>query len=160
MKIGWICRYSPARELEYGGKAYEAMLYSFLCANYDVKNIYPHASLSTPTPLKWLHEFNALRKMNVDYDILITDSYSATMLNTNAKGRKIAIIHHMDSSQKKHPYLNKRIDNKILSEHEKIDTVVVPSQYWKKYLTEKWAENRHTIIKVVYNGFNLSLIHI
>ena len=154
MRIGWLCRYSPARDLLYGGKAYEAMLYSFLCKNYDVKNIYPHASLNnTPMPLKWLHEFNALRKFdNTDYDVLITDFYSATMLNRDAKGRKIAIIHHLDSSQKNHPYLNTILERKFLQKEDKNDTVVVPSQYWKDWLGNKGFCD----VRVVYNGFNIA----
>lgn len=150
MTIGWLCRYSPNMNALYGGKAYEAMLYSFLHANYDVKDIYPHANHNTPTPLKWLYEFNALRKMNVDYDVLITDFYSATMLNPEVGGRKIAIIHHLDNSQKKHPFLNDVLERTFMKNHEKINTVVVPSQYWKNGLHGKFSA-----VRVVYNGFDV-----
>jgi len=67
-------------------------------------------------------------------------------------GRNIAIIHHLDSSQKEHPFINKLLEKKIDANLDKIDTIVTVSEYWKKEFEKKG----HNDVRVVHNGFDLT----
>ena len=149
IKIGWLGRYSRKASSLYGGKAYEMQLLDFLLNNYEVEEIYPHSDKKNEL-LRWTEELYRLSKLKVSKDIFIRDFYSSTIMGKTT-GRHISIIHHIDSSQKKHPFLNKLLEKKFYMNLNRIDTIVTVSEYWKRYLEEMGHGN----VRVVYNGFNL-----
>ena len=149
IKIGWLGRYSRKRSSLYGGKAYEMQLLDFLCDNYEVEEVYPHSDKKNEL-LRWTEELYRLSKLKVSKDIFIRDFYSSAVMGKTS-GRNVSVIHHIDSSQKKHPFLNKLLEKKFYMNLNQIDTFVTVSEYWKRYLEEMG----HGDVRVVYNGFNL-----
>jgi glycosyltransferase involved in cell wall biosynthesis len=149
IKIGWLGRYSQKKSSLYGGKAYEMQLLDFLLNNYEAEEIYPHSDKKNEL-LRWAEELYRLSKLNISNDIFIRDFYSSAVMGKTT-GRNISVIHHIDSSQKKHPFLNKLLEKKFYMNLNRIDTIVTVSEYWKRYLEEMGHGN----VRVVYNGFNL-----
>lgn len=152
IEIAWICQYSKSRKLLYGGKTYEKQLLDFLLNNeeYGVRESYPHSNNSNGF-LRWGEELYRLSKLHTHTDVLIWDFYSSAIMGGGG-GRSIAVIHHLDSSQKKHPFINKLLEKKIIANFDKIDTIVTVSKYWKNELKRMG----HKDVRVVYNGFDLS----
>ena len=149
IKIGWLGRYSQKKSSLYGGKAYEMQLLDFLLNTYEVEEIYPHSDKKNEL-LRWAEELYRLSKLKVSNDIFIRDFYSSAVMGKTT-GRNISVIHHIDSSQKKHPFLNRLLEKKFYMNLNRIDTIVTVSEYWKRYLEEMGHGN----VRVVYNGFNL-----
>jgi len=149
IKIGWLSRYSRKISSLYGGKAYEKQLFDFLLNNYEVEEIYPHSNRRNEM-MGWVEELYRLSKLKVNKDFFIRDFYSSAVMG-NTSGRNISIIHHMDSSQKNHPFLNRLLEKKIYRNLNRIDTIVTVSEYWKRH----FEEIGHEDVRVAYNGFNL-----
>ena len=149
IKIGWLGRYSRKKSSLYGGKAYEMQLLDFLYDNYEVEEIYPHSNRRNEL-LRWVEELYRLSKLKVSKDLFMRDFYSSAVMGKTS-GRNISIIHHIDSSQKKHPFLNKLLEKKFHMNLNRIDTIVTVSEYWKRY----FEEMGHGDARVVYNGFDL-----
>ncbi len=151
IKIGWLGRYSKMASSLYGGKAYERQLLHFLLNNlgYEVEEIYPHSNRRNEL-LRWAEELYRLSKLKVNKDIFIRDFYSSAVMD-KASGRNVSIIHHIDSSQKKRPFLNRLLEKKFYMNLNQIDTIVTVSEFWK----EHFEEMGHGDVQVVYNGFNL-----
>ncbi len=151
IKIGWLGRYSKMASSLYGGKAYERQLLHFLLNNlgYEVEDLYPHSNRRNEL-LRWAEELYRLSKLKIRKDIFIRDFYSSVVMDKTS-GRNISIIHHVDSSQKKHPFLNRLLEKKFYMNLNQIDTIVTVSEFWK----EHFEEMGHGDVRVVYNGFNL-----
>jgi len=152
IKILWLAQYSKNGKTLYGGKAYEKRLLDYLSnsEDYEVKEGYPHSNRANGG-LRWIEELYRLSKLHTHTDVAIRDFYSTAIMG-KMSGRSIAIIHHVDSSQKKHPFINKLLEKKIIANFDKIDTIVTVSEYWKK----RFEKMGHTDVRVVYNGFNIS----
>ena len=154
VKIAWVCKSPENSKTLYGGKTYEKQLLAFLSkkeeGGYDVSDGYPHSN-RTSGMLRWAEELYRLSMLDRCADVLIRDFYSSAVMGKTT-GRNIAVIHHMDSSQKKHPFINKLLEKKIIANLDKIDTIVTVSEYWK----EKFEKMGHNDVRVVYNGFDLS----
>jgi len=150
IKIGWLGRYSRKVSSLYGGKAYEKQLLNFLNdSGYEVEEIYPHSNRGNEM-LRWAEELYRLSKLKVSKDIFIRDFYSSAVMGKTS-GRNVSIIHHVDSSQKKHPFLNRLLEKKFYMNLHKIDTIVTVSEYWKRH----FEGMGHGDVRVVYNGFDL-----
>jgi len=150
IKIGWLGRYSRKASSLYGGKAYEMQLLNFLNdLGYEVEEIYPHSNRGNEM-LRWAEELYRLSKLKVSKDIFIRDFYSSAVMGKTS-GRNVSIIHHVDSSQKKHPFLNRLLEKKFYMNLHKIDTIVTVSEYWKRH----FEGMGHGDVRVVYNGFDL-----
>jgi len=149
IKIGWLGRYSRKKSSLYGGKAYEMQLLDFLLNNYEVEEIYPPSNRRNEM-LRWAEELYRLSKLKISKDIFIRDFYSSAVMG-KTDGRNISIIHHIDSSQKKHPFLNRLLEKKFHITLNRIDTIVTVSKYWK----EHFEDLGHGNVRVVYNGFDL-----
>ena len=149
IKIGWLGRYSRKTSSLYGGKAYEMQLLNFLLNNYEVEEIYPHSNRNNEM-LRWAEELYRLSKLKVSKDLFMRDFYSSAVMGKTS-GRNISIIHHIDSSQKDHPFLNRLLEKKFYMNLNRIDTIVTVSEYWKRH----FEEMGHGDAWVVYNGFDL-----
>jgi glycosyltransferase involved in cell wall biosynthesis len=149
LKIGWLGSFSRDKSSLYGGKAYEMQLLRFLADNYEVEEVYPHDSKKNEL-LRWAAELYRLSKLNVSKDVVIRDFYSSAVMGRTS-GRNISIIHHIDSSQKNHPLLNRLLEKKFYMNLNRIDTIVTVSEFWKRCIEEMG----HDDVRVVYNGFDV-----
>lgn len=70
-------------------------------------------------------------------------------------GRNIAIIHHIDNSQKSASLkeLSNILDKVMLHNLKSVDTIVVVSQFWKDYFETRGYDS----IEVIYNPFNFEI---
>lgn len=149
LKIGWLGSCSREKRSLYGGKAYEMQLLRFLADTYEVEEMYPHDDTKNEL-LRWAAELYRLSKLNVSKDVVIRDFYSSAVMGRTS-GRNISIIHHIDSSQKNHPVLNRLLEKKFSMNLNRIDTIVTVSEFWKRCI----AEMGHDDVRVVYNGFDV-----
>ena len=156
IKIAWVCQSGKNGKALYGGKAYEKQLLDYLLKSedYEVRDGYSRSDRNRGA-LRWFEELYRLSKLDAHADVLIRDFYSSAIMGKTA-GLNIAIIHHMDSSQKKHQFINKLLEKEIATNLGKIDTIVTVSEYWKRYFEEKG----HNDVRVIYNGFDLSSFEI
>jgi len=149
IKVGWLGKYSRKADSLYGGKAYEMQLLDFLCDNYEVEWLYPHSNRKNEL-LRWAEELYRLSKLKVSDEIFIRDFYSSAVMGKTS-GRDVSIIHHIDSSQMNHPFLNRLLERKFYRNLNRIYTIVTVSEFWKRYFEEMGHED----VRVVYNGFDL-----
>lgn len=152
IEVAWLAQYSKSGKTLYGSKAYEKHLLNYLSNNEDyvIREAYPHSN-GTNGFLRWVKELYRLSGLYVYAEVLIRDFCSAAIMGKTS-GRNIAVIHHLDSSQMKHPFINKLLERKIIANLGKIDTIVTVSEYWKR----KFEKMGHNDVRVVYNGFDLT----
>lgn len=144
-KIAWI-RISSRR---YGGAIYGEKVREILAKYYDfkVKNVTAgFLSWKYLKPLEW---FWGLMKLRGESDLWIRDDfYSIALQSLNkTKGKKLAIIYHLDSSVfplilrpllfllEKFFYLNLK----------KVDAILTISDYWQNHFFKKGYQNVYKI---------------
>lgn len=149
IKIGWVGRYFPDKNTLFGGKAYEKQLLNFLMKNYDVEEVYPHSNRSNEM-LRWIEEIYKLSRLKLEKNLFIRDFYSSAVIG-RTDGLNLSIIHHIDTIDKEHPFLNKLLEKRFYKNLDRIDIVVTVSNFWKRHFEEKGHQN----VKVIYNGFDL-----
>jgi glycosyltransferase involved in cell wall biosynthesis len=148
IKMGWLGRYSAGKDTLFGGKAYEKQLLNFLSENYDIEEVYPHSRRKGL--LKWLEELYSLSKLRTKKDLFIRDFYSSAIIG-RTDGLNLSIIHHIDTIDKEHPFLNKLLEKRFYKNLDRIDIIVTVSNFWKRYFEERGHQN----VKVIHNGFDL-----
>jgi glycosyltransferase involved in cell wall biosynthesis len=91
------------------------------------------------------------------YKTLITNKagvYAGILSRKSDK--KILILHHYYSDENIYPFVNIFLKNKLLSNLKKFNSIIVVSEYWKKYFSNYISENK---IEIIYNSFDINKIN-
>jgi glycosyltransferase involved in cell wall biosynthesis len=70
--------------------------------------------------------------------------------------KKILILHHYYNDENIYPFLNAILKNRLLSNLNKFDSIIVVSEFWKKYFSSYINEDK---IQVIYNSFDIDKIN-
>lgn len=147
--IGWV-KISGRR---YGGVLYEEKAMEALKDCFDVEYLKINSSIFKRGYLRAPELIFNLLKLKGEKDLWIRDSNTViTAPFDRTKGKKLAVIHHIDYSTT--PLLFKPIDfiieKLIYRSLQKMDAVVTVSRYWRDYFLKLGFTN----VFVIYNGFN------
>lgn len=84
-------------------------------------------------------------------DVCILDPYIIAFGKFDLKKRNIAIIHHIDTSIADKSTLGRLFLNRLISNLKRVDKVIVVSEYWKEFLSNRGIIN----IEIIYNSFSM-----
>jgi len=70
--------------------------------------------------------------------------------------KKILILHHYYGDENIYPFVNIFLKNRLLSNLNKFNSVIVVSEYWKKYFSNYISEKK---IEIIYNSFDVDKIN-
>lgn len=155
MTIGWV----KIKFRRYGGVVYEEKAIDALKDDFDLEYIgidskfFKKGFLRTPELI-----FNLL-KLKGKKDLWIRDTNSViTAPFDRTKGKKIAIIHHIDFSTTRLLFKPTGfvVEKLIYWSLKKMDAVITVSEYWRSRLLKKGCSN----IFVIYNSFDLDNFNI
>ncbi|MBZ9577549.1 glycosyltransferase family 4 protein [Patescibacteria group bacterium] len=152
-KIYWV----QVSSKKYGGSLYGEEVRKVLSEEFDieVENLEArYLKWRYLKPFEWLLNFIKLKGKK---DLWIISSFSDLALASSLsriKGKKLAIIHHIDNSVfslilKPFFFL---IETFFYYSLKKTDTIVTVSEYWKKHFLDRGYSNVYKI----YNPFNLA----
>lgn len=152
-KIGWITISSKLG----GGNTYGAMVRKALCKDFDIelKNlearwVEKHLGWRYFKPFEWVFRFLTLRG---EKDLWITQSFSdlALLPLNRIKGKKLAIIYHIDNSifSLFSRFVFFPIEKIFYHKLKKVDAIVVISNYWQRHFLDRGYSNVYKI----YSGF-------
>lgn len=148
--IGWV----KMRSRRYGGVAYEEKAMEVLKDYFDLEYIKVDSKIFKRGYLRAPELFFNLLRLKGKKDLWVRDSNTVVTASFDrTKGRKIAVVHHIDYSVSR--ILFKPID--FIIERltywslKKMEAVVTVSEYWKKRLLGKGCSN----VFVIYNSFDL-----
>ncbi len=133
-----------------GGYLYDKKVCSSLINlgyNVDIKKVYTRYKGRGHSYIDALYSLLVSSSNANDIDIM--DYTKSTCISKKNKGKRIIIFHHFDANENKKSKKYNRLFNNFLN-NSKNSTVIVVSEYWKKYLIEQGVKN----IKVIYNSFD------
>lgn len=148
--IGWV-KISSRR---YGGVIYEEKAMEVLKDIFDLEyikvdsNIFKRGYLRAPELLLNLFRLKGEKDLWIrDNNTLIAAPFDRT------KGKKVAIIHHIDYSTTRPLFkaIDFMIERLIYYGLKKMDAIITVSEYWRNYFLKKGYKN----VFVVYNGFDV-----
>ncbi|MDO8424415.1 MAG: glycosyltransferase family 4 protein [bacterium] len=154
-KIGWV----KISSRKYGGVVYEERAMEVLKDRFDLEyvkmnsGIFKRGYLRAPELV-----FNLLR-LKGKKDLWVRDSNTViTAPFDGTKGKKIAVIHHIDYSASRPLFrpIDFIIEKLIYHGLRKMDAIVTVCEYWKEHFLKKGFPN----VFVVYNGFDLNSFNI
>ena len=137
-----------------GGTFYEKQVFESLKLSFNLNLVEVtdnHLNLIKSKKVNYFTFF--LKKKLKKSDILITNNLFVYGLDLKKFRKKIFIFHHMDFSIESK--LTNHFNYKILQNLAVFDLIVVPSKYWKNYLSNYVDKDR---IKVIYNSFDKDFI--
>ena len=137
-----------------GGTLYERQVFESLKINFNVDLIEVsdnHLSLIKSKKVNYFTFF--LKTFFKKSDTLITNNLFIYGLDLKKYAKKVFIFHHMDFNIESQftNYFNKKILKNLIL----FDLIIVPSEYWKRYLSNYVDRKR---IKVIYNSFDTDFI--
>jgi len=138
-----------------GGSLYEKQVYQSLKNNFEIDLAEvsgSHLRFIKSKKINYLTFF--LKEKFKNRDILITNNLFIYGLDLKIFSKKIFILHHMDFTIES--TITNYFNKKIIKNLNRFDLIVVPSKYWKNYLSQYVDKNN---IKVIYNSFDISLIN-
>lgn len=107
--------------------------------------------------LKYYYQIKSY-KPNKKYEVLITNKagvYAGILKRDFTK--KILILHHFFNEENSYPLINKFLKDRLLSNLNQFDLLVVVSEYWKNYFSEYVNINK---IHTIYNSFDVDKINL
>lgn len=154
LKIQWLTKSSSMKQYVdgdqstplSGGRLYEIQAIDVLKDTYDVG--------INPNYIKKENALNYLIKNHtntIDADICILDPYILAYGKFDVSKKNIAIIHHIDEDLGKNSLLGQLFLKRMISNLKQVELVVVVSEFWKDYLTNKGIKN----IEIIYNSYDL-----
>lgn len=108
------------------------------------------------TKLKYFYQIRSYKPVK-KFSSLITNKAGvyAGILGRKAN-KKILILHHYDSEENVHAFLNPLLKNRLLSSLKKFDLIIVVSTYWKNFFSSYVSTEK---IQVIYNSFDVDKIN-
>lgn len=108
------------------------------------------------TKLKYFYQIRSYKPFK-KFSFLITNKAGvyAGILGRKAN-KKILILHHFDSEENVHAFLNPFLKNRLLSSLQKFHLIIVVSAYWKNFFSSYVSPEK---IQVIYNSFDVGKIN-
>lgn len=144
---------------KYGGVAYEEGAMEVLKNYFNLEYIKINSSIFKKGYLRAPELIFNLLKLKGEKDLWIRDSNAViTVPFDRTKGKKAAIIHHIDFSTSRPLFkpIDFIIEKLIYRGLRKMDAIITISQYWRSHFLKRGFQN----VFVVHNGFDLNSFNI
>ncbi len=150
MRIGWITEHDLFSEGAIGGGlAYRRQLLAALRRDHevDVRHVAVPEAHSFPGKVREkLRLERAHARVHGDRDVWIRDFRTLAFLGRDrTRGRRIAIVHHVDASTLPNRLYNETADRLATHRLKAMDTVVVVSRYWDAWVRRRGVRDVHII---------------
>ncbi|MFH1462569.1 MAG: glycosyltransferase family 4 protein [bacterium] len=149
-KIGWV----KIQSRRYGGVVYEEKAMEALKSCFDLEYIKVDSRIFKRGYLRAPELILNLLKLKGKKDLWIRDNNTViSAFLDRTKGKKAAIIHHIDYSTSKPLFkpIDFIIEKLIYWNLRRMDAVITVSEYWKNHFLNKGYKN----VFVVYNSFDV-----
>ena len=151
-KIGWV----KIASRRYGGTVYEDRAQKILAENFDLETVEINSRLFKRGYWRILELLWQMFLLKGEKDVWILDNKTViTLPFDKTKGKKIAIIHHVDFSRSKGlaKFIDFFIEKMLYWSLKKADLIVTVSAFWQNHFRAKGYKN----VAKIYNSFDTAL---
>jgi glycosyltransferase involved in cell wall biosynthesis len=134
-----------------GGSAYARYLVKALESTCDLR-LLGRGSLTGAGPASWLRRAVQQASVRGAADIWIQEPSSAAFAAAQRiRGRRVLLVHHIDSRFLASPRLASLLESWLYSNLKRFDIVVTVAKYWQ----EQFSSKGHRDVRVIYNAFDV-----